>query len=425
MKTKNDISKRAHRSKRVVTLALSVLMFAVCFSSQAFALNLSGNFQVESRLFMEEPLYLGQEKDSGSFAFEPELYQEFSSGSSLTFKPFARYDSADENRTHYDIRELFFLTYGDWWEVRAGVDKVYWGQTESVHLVDIVNQTDRLESFDGEDKLGQPLLKLSLLKDSYSLDLFILPYFRAAEFPGKSGRLRSDTNIDADLAEYESDDKENHLDYAFRYSLFAGDLEFGLSRFAGTARDGSLKPVINEIGIPLFDADGKITLYPYYEQIEQTGIDLIYVNGASIWKLESIYRVGQTDLTGTENDYSAAVGGIEHTLYGVVGSAVDVGILAELIYDERGDDATTPMNHDVMIGSRFAFNDIASSTLLAGLIYDYENEASILTLEGSRRFTDHWTVEAQAFYILNSSEEELTWDIREDSYIEFQLFYYY
>jgi hypothetical protein len=425
MKNGMSFSPASRRSEnngiRIMAILLLVFLFPLC----AGALEISGYFEGEARLFAEEPLYPGQEESTTSFALEPEIYHEFSSGLAFTFTPFARIDSVDENRTHYDIRELFFIAYGDWWEARAGIDKVFWGQAESVHLVDIVNQTDMLESFDTEDKLGQPLVKLSILGGSGSLDIFLLPYFREGLYPGKSGRLRSETIIDADLAEFENGDKERHLDYAFRFRYATGDLEFGLSRFIGTSREASLKPVVDDYGIPVIDADGSLTLYPYYEQIGQTGIDLLYVRGASIWKLESIFRTGQVDMNGAEVDYGAAVGGLEYTFYGVAGSATDVGILAELIFDERGDDATTPMNHDVMIGSRFALNDVAGTALLAGLIYDYENEASILTLEGSRRFTDHWKGEAQAFYFLKTTEEELTWQVRDDSYIELKLFYYY
>jgi hypothetical protein len=34
-----------------------------------------------------------------------------------------------------------------------------------LHLVDIINQTDGVESIDGEDKLGQSMMAFSLFKD--------------------------------------------------------------------------------------------------------------------------------------------------------------------------------------------------------------------------------------------------------------------
>ena len=47
--------------------------------------------------------------------------------------------------------------------MRLGLRKVYWGVTESQHLVDVINQTEGVENLDGEDKLGQPMLNLALI----------------------------------------------------------------------------------------------------------------------------------------------------------------------------------------------------------------------------------------------------------------------
>ena len=47
------------------------------------------------------------------------------------------------------------------YETKIGVRKDFWGVTETVHRVDILNQTDSVDGFDGEDKLGQPMINLS------------------------------------------------------------------------------------------------------------------------------------------------------------------------------------------------------------------------------------------------------------------------
>ena len=95
----------------------------------------------------------------------PEIFHQFDNGAQFYFIPFFRYDHADKERTHFDIREFDFIYSGDFWSVRLGVRKVFWGTTETQHLVDIVNQTDFLEGPDGEDKLGQPMVNISLVQD--------------------------------------------------------------------------------------------------------------------------------------------------------------------------------------------------------------------------------------------------------------------
>ena len=67
---------------------------------------------------------------------------------------------------------------------------MFWGVTELRHLVDIINQTDLVENLDGEQKLGQPMVQLTLLKDWGTLDFFAMPYFRERTFTGPDGRPR-------------------------------------------------------------------------------------------------------------------------------------------------------------------------------------------------------------------------------------------
>ena len=81
-------------------------------------------------------------------------------------------------------------------ELRFGVDKVFWGRTESRHLVDVVNQTDLIEYPDEEEKLGQPMLRLTLPRAWGVADIFFLPYFRERTFAGRDGRLRSALVVD-------------------------------------------------------------------------------------------------------------------------------------------------------------------------------------------------------------------------------------
>ena len=55
-------------------------------------------------------------------------------------------------------------------ELRAGIGRVFWGVTESYHLVDVINQTDLVENVDRKDKLGQPLVNFTLVRDWGALE---------------------------------------------------------------------------------------------------------------------------------------------------------------------------------------------------------------------------------------------------------------
>jgi hypothetical protein len=372
----------------------------------------SGYLEGQVRYFTQEPMAAEQEDHTVSFAFEPAFYHSWQGGrQSLTFTPFLRWDAEDDARSHGDIRELLWIYAGDGWELRAGFGKVFWGVTESWHLVDIINQTDLVENPDMEQKLGQPMLKLSLERDWGILDFYALPYFRERTYPGKQGRLRTHPRVESDLARYESDRKQQHVDFALRWSHYFGDWDIGLAHFNGTSRDPTLLPGLTDAG--------ESVLAPYYPLIRQTSLDLQATKGDWLWKLEAIYRSGQGD------PYTAAIGGFEYTYVGIADTAMDLGLLAEYLYDERGDQAPQPFENDLFLGLRLTANDVQSSELLTGIIHDLDSSAMMFNLEASRRLGAAWKLAAQARFWFGIPAADPLFDFSRDDYVELNLARYF
>ncbi|MEJ2090444.1 MAG: hypothetical protein P8Y69_18715, partial [Gammaproteobacteria bacterium] len=119
----------------------------------------------QARTFFKEGLD-GQSRFHPSVSIKADYYLAWNDErQSLTFAPFYRYDGEDDERTLFDIREGFWSLVGDDWDLHLGVKQVFWGVTEFNHLVDIINQNDLVENIDGEDKLGQPMAHLSLVRN--------------------------------------------------------------------------------------------------------------------------------------------------------------------------------------------------------------------------------------------------------------------
>ena len=286
------------------SLFLILSFYIVCLPLHAEEGVWSGNISVQGRGFWQDKQFSDQRDGDFSISFEPEYYKDWNDGlQAITFAPFIRVDSTDPERTHADIREAHYLyVHGDW-EWRIGVAKVFWGVTESQHLVDIINQTDLVENLDTEDKLGQPMIETTWLQDWGALQFYVLPGFRERTFPGRKGRLRTGLVVDTDEEEYESGAEENHVDWALRLKAQFGPVDLGLSHFNGTSRVPELRPSLN--------TSGGAELIPYYGLIDQTGLDLQAILGNWTWKLESILQ------TKKGQDFTAAVGGFEYTFYGI------------------------------------------------------------------------------------------------------------
>ena len=152
----------------------------------------TGDLSLEGRWYPDAGGYPGQRSHASGFVLRPELYLEDRAGRSLTVRPFFRYDAADAKRTHADLHEAYALLVGQWglneWELRLGVDRVFWGVTESQHLVDIVNQVDLVEHPNEKARLGQLMAHLTWAGGWGAFELFGITGHRGRTFSGRYGR---------------------------------------------------------------------------------------------------------------------------------------------------------------------------------------------------------------------------------------------
>ncbi len=379
--------------------------------------NITSNFSLEVtsdyRLFFEEGLYENQNQQFASIAFKPEFSISWDEGEqSVLGDLFGRLSSSNDKRSHLDIRELYYQVTKSNWELSIGLKKVYWGVIESVHLVDVINQTDLVESFDGEDKLGQPMVQYTLLANFGTIEAFFLPYHRYRTLSGEAGRFRFPIVIDDSTAEYESGNEEFDLGWAFRYSHYFGVFDIGLSYIYHTNREFLIRPNANS------------ELIPFYEKMYQLGLDLQATTGSMLWKFEGISR-----FTDSDTFQALAMGG-EYTFGNINGKGLDLGLLAEFIYDNRTPidfdlstftvegSSGTGFQKDLFVGGRFAFNDINDTSILFGGLFDLEHSGKILSIEGQKRFFENWKGELEFRLLTSFAEEELFYFFRNDSFMQ-------
>ena len=404
--------------KRLSTLAiaLSGLIATSSFAETQVSVKAAADY----RLYTQDALYAKQADKQFSMFIEPEIYHSWNDDlDSITFKSFYRWDNEDDERSHGDIRELMWLHVGDDWELRTGIGSVFWGQTESAHLVDIINQTDAVEAVDGEDKLGQPMINLTLVRDWGNLDLFVLPGFRERTFAGEDGRLRGPFIVDTDSVRYQSSDEEHHVDFAARWSHSIDIWELGVSYFDGTSRDPNLSLNSNNRG-------DWVSLSAYYRQISQVGVDVLAVVDSWILKFEGITRHYDDDSLFVPQDYFAMTTGFEYTSVGVFDSVWDIGWLMEYQFDDRDSSFEAAGQNDLMLGSRLVVNDVNGTEALFGMIQDldHSNTRSAF-VEASSRIDDNWKWRVDARIFSSNEPSNVLYNLRNDDNIEVSLEYYF
>ncbi len=381
----------------------SLLMISILFS-QLFLGEIIGEFSFDNRYFFNAGLQ-EQKKNHTSFSFSPEIFQD-NSNRIFHFKVKLRKDSEDSGRNLNDIQELYLINILEDKEIKYGVSKEFWGVTETSHRVDIINQTDFTEGFDGEEKLGQPMIKISLERQWGLLDIYTLLGFRERNFSGKKGRLRLPLPINEKGSLYSSSSKNKRADFAVRWSNYYDDFDIAISHFSGTSREPRFLPSANKIN----------ELVPVYEVIDQTGLEIQYLLDSLAIKGEVISRSGQGER------FTAATYGLEYTQVGVLQSRIDLGWVVEFNHDDRLE--SSPF----VLGTRFSFNDIYDSQILSGFILNDKSKELGFLLEASRRIGECCLLSLEGIYFDDTEEDngqkKLFQAFKEDDFLRAEFIYY-
>ena len=406
----------------------AVLAIPAAAEEGGLALDLSGRLALEGRWFPNEAAHPGQRDATLGGTAEATLHVEHEDGASFTLSPFWRYDSADSERTHADLREAYLLLFGELgegeWEARLGVDRVFWGVAEFHHLVNIVNQADLVEHPNEETALGQLMAHLTWTADWGTLEFFVLPLHRERTLPGRRGRLRGALPVDQGRASYESAAGEWHIDLAARYSRSFGPLDLGLSLFDGTSREPSFRPSFRLVP----DGTGGVVpvphgLVPHYAQIRQFGLDAQLTLESWLLKLEAIHRQGApalpdppADPYGRKRDYWALVAGVEYTFGGVFESDADLSLLAEWSYDERERRSTDQFQNEIFVAARLGLNDAEDTGFVLSLIGDADYGTYAVGFEATRNLSDDWSAKLEGSVLLAVDERDPIHATRRDSF---------
>ena len=384
-------------------MSKSPLMICILFS-QLIVGEIIGELSFDNRYFFNAGLQQ-QKKNHTSFSFSPEIFKD-DSNKIFHFKAKLRKDSEDSGRDLNDIQELYLINILEDKEIKFGVSKEFWGVTETSHRVDIINQTDFTEGFDGEEKLGQPMIKISLERQWGLLDIYTLLGFRERNFSGNKGRLRLPLSINEKGPLYSSSSKNKRADFAVRWSNYYDDFDIAISHFSGTSREPRFLPSANKIN----------ELVPIYEVIDQTGLEIQYLLDGLAIKGEVISRSGQGER------FSAATYGFEYTQVGVLQTRIDLGWVVEFNHDDRLE--SSPF----VFGTRFSFNDIYDSQILSGFIVNDKSKELGFLLEASRRIGECCMLSLEGIYFDDTDEDngkkKLFQAFKDDDFLRAEFIYY-
>ena len=276
-----------------------------------------------------------------------------------------------------DFREAHVASRIGEIDVLVGNTILFWGKVESYNPADVVNSLNYSRGLMRSEKLGAPIVRVSLPIGSGQLDLLTIDFVKNI-YPSQSLREHVGTRIGKQVS-FSGGASKSDIGHAARLSAYYGDVDLGLSWFRGIGNATRLMSQSNG------------TLQPDYSRINQVALDIQYMHGDTAFKGEFIRRKGQYDRLGAVKKYHAGVLGMEHSFYDIANSGSDLVLLTEYAFDSRNSLSHSGFENDLTIGVSWLKNDINDTEMLALLTQDLEYKAQLLTIRIDRRINDRFT----------------------------------
>ncbi|ARU86484.1 hypothetical protein [Pseudomonas sp. M30-35] len=397
-------------NKRIPTTWLGVL--AISTLLPAHGASVRGSVGVDTTLYSDEPLYQNQSSRDvlGSGYADLSLAAESESGDRYDLSLFSRISPDRQHKVTGDIRQASVWISTDLADYKFGVLKQTWGMLEAWSPVDIINQRDMAEDFQGKVKLGQPGAVAAFKLDDSVLSLYGTTYARERRFGEGRDRLRI---LPAPITDEHYERGRWAPDFAARYQFRLGDsIDIAVSQFKGHNREPVLQALADRNGVYAFTAD--------YQTIEQTGLEAQYVYGDSIFKSEVIYQDGAEDSffgggVGAETNFATWLGGMG-----------DLTLYAEFYHDDRSDQAPiTPFQRDIFTGARYSLNDLNGYMLELRNTHDLEWQSNLIDLRASRRMFNDGVLSISLIKAANAKKDPALQGFRNDSYFKIGYAWYY
>lgn len=314
---------------------------------------------------------------------------------------YGNWDSKDESRRYTNIQQALLRYSRGNFSVSGGVDTFYWGVSETINILNTVNQSDLRKSIDGKEKFGQSHVSFSYASGVHSVKVFYLPTFNKLEFPY---RPATKVPVEPDKAVCESGACDGSSGLRWDVALDTGDLAF--SFFRGTRRDPILIPSPELLG----------TLIPNYVNTQYAAMDGVYFLAGTILKAE--YKYGDE----IDKSFYAYNIGIEYPTYPNSTIINSANIVLEHTKDSRDQLAESIGQNDVFIGGRFMLGDLDQTYIRTVVGFDLDHKSKFYDLSFEHRITDYVRLHGKAIYVDDVPKDDTRlFLIENESFVEMSL----
>ena len=226
------------------------------------------------------------------------------------------------------------------------------------------------------------------------LTVYALPSHRTWRFAGAAGRFRPAAKMD------EQQKARGTSAWATRWDLRTRRFEIAVSHFNGVSREPTFEAAADAFRVG-------------YPRIQQTSAELQLLAGAGLLKLD-VVQVRSHE----RRSFSGFTIGGEWPL--TLGAG-DLTVVAEFTYDQRGMEAPTGADRDLLVAARWTANNAAGTEATASSMIDVRSGAQTLRASVSRRLSSAWRWTAESHVLVHPEQAEFAYWLRRDSFLQVTL----
>lgn len=384
----------------------SVVFLGVFFLSQitfSAQFNNKNDLTLESRFFQNDDL--DHTEDYGGAAFLRSENQYLNNNVSINVRGYGRVAVDDSSRNIAAFEDAWIMYRpSSGWAFKAGIETLTWTATEGFHPADIINSVNYDSNMENPEKLGQPLMSVRRDIGLGNLTLFYFPDTIKPKLAESSSRLSfipAGYVYDGALwFDGEKEDEQLNDQWATRFEQTLGSADIAVHYVEHYDRQ---QPVYLDISDR---NDGSNLLRPVYFKTKNLGLTYAQVIDALIIKLEHNYKdfqISEEDFFQLANRISGQgiyqvpknhhqfAAGLEYALYHDSGRETSFYLEGQVVsgLDENERSLVSAFQRDLLIGFRYAFNDVMSREFVGTAIIDMEHsEEYILTFSYRQRLSN-------------------------------------
>ncbi|MCB0390562.1 MAG: hypothetical protein KDD58_04700, partial [Bdellovibrionales bacterium] len=317
-----------------------------------------------------------------------------------TIRVIARADKYDPSRSVFIIEEAYTKYSSGNFEFSAGSQMFNWSATEAFHPADVINSRNFDSNLENAEKIGEPMLLGTYIGEESKYSVFFMPMLTKPILPQYTNRLNLSAGLP--MAEPEFIDKSGKViegEYANQFGV----------RFEHSFDDADISlHYINHydrttpIAIPVLVGVTPTGILPLYLPVQQVGGSLQMVSGSWLIKSELAQRMFSKITSPTLGvleipNHLMFAFGLEYGWSTKSGSESTWVLEGQSLFGPDEDERAqiSIFQRDLLLGYRYAFNDVRGQELFASIIYDIERSSEmLLNINYQRRLSSRWKLKA-------------------------------